>query len=81
VIDKIKEVIKAKPKQYSVSQKLNALKLLNRIIIKNNKLLNACVEKKLMDRLSLIASMNVSKKQNSFDDIVERGKIIFGPDE
>jgi hypothetical protein len=58
VVDKIKSIIKSDPKEIRAQEKLVALKLLNRAILKKNPEFNRYVEQTLMARLSILAQYN-----------------------
>ena len=55
VVDKIKTIIKAEPSEHTAKEKLIALQLLNRAIMKKNQEFNRYVEQTLMARLSILA--------------------------
>jgi predicted house-cleaning noncanonical NTP pyrophosphatase (MazG superfamily) len=81
VIDRIKEVIKAKPQKHTAKQKFFALKLLNKVVMKKNTELNDYVEAKIMSRLTILAEFNNNPEEKSAQLLLSRGKNIFGPDE
>ncbi len=65
MIDRIKEVIKAKPQKHSAKQKFFALKLLNKVVMKKNMDLNNYVEAKIMSRLTILAEFNNNPEEKS----------------
>lgn len=96
VADVIKDVVKAAPSEHSAQQKLFALKLLNKLILLNNKEFNRYVENILMPRLQILAQFNPSgmgddlvsetssmkqSRNNSAQEMLKRGETMFGPHE
>jgi hypothetical protein len=67
VVDKIKGIIKADAKQHNAAEKLVALKLLSRAIMKQNQEFNRYVESTLMARLSILAQYNPLDDSNMTD--------------
>jgi hypothetical protein len=95
IVDRIKDIIKASPKVNSATDKLCALQLLNRVIVKKNPEVNHYISTHLMARLSILAQFNpadnedsddplnmtYSSIQNTAQELLTRGQRIFGPEE
>ena len=96
VVDKIKTILKAEPQEHSAKDKLVALKLLNRAILKKNQEFNRYVEQTLMARLSILAQYNPLDDsvmntdilnqssmsiQNTAQELMTRGQHMFSPEE
>ena len=66
---------------FSAMQKLHALKLLNKIIMKKNPGVIRHVEKVLLSDLVTLAKHNHSRSVTSCNALLMRGSSIFGSDE
>ena len=85
VVDHIKQKLTEEPKMCGACQKLMSLKLLNRAIMKKNQEFNRYVEANLLESLAKLAQYGINQKsgriQNSAQELLSRGKGIFGPSE
>lgn len=73
----VKQTIKSK--SHTAAQKLLALRLLNKCFHKRNKEFNKWVDKKIMERLVILAQHN--KHKNSELEITTKGESVFSDKE